>query len=260
MDSLATQLREAGIDCSTMSVLAAKTERPIFRLSMAGGTGALAEWKKMQSLSPRTGHWPIILGAPDDLRHRDFSELPKDEQVRETLAYADTIRVPEWFTSRHQERLDDLLECNEGEDPSGFFAAIGDWPEGVRPSTSLYTAFDSTSRKPHREVIVALVPTEIGWQAPAYLGFGNWNECPEAAAHCAVFKYWQERRGAQLAAITGDVVEAVVERPPTTRDDAAALAQEQYEYCADIVEQGTGTISRLAASLLNAPLWFFWWD
>lgn len=259
MDALKKELSGAGVDCSSMSILAANIERPMYRLSVAGGTAALDAWKKMRSVSPQTGYWPAVLGTPDEFRNRE-DDWPTDEQVRETLAYADTIGVPAWFTSRHQERLDEFLEYSEGEDPSRFFAAIGDWPEGVRPSISFHTAFDVLSRKPHPEVIVALVPTEVGWQVPAYLGFGSWNECPEPALHCAVFKFWQERHGAQIAVITHDVVEAVVEHPPTTREDALVVAQEQYEYCADIVEQGTETISRLAASLLNAPLWFFWWD
>ena len=48
--------------------------------------------------------------------------------------------------------------------------------------------------------------------------------------------------------------------PPTTRSAAYQLAWEQYIYCSDIVIQGTQTLSNLAASLLNAPIWFFWWD
>ncbi|WP_414650247.1 DUF4253 domain-containing protein, partial [Duganella sp.] len=34
----------------------------------------------------------------------------------------------------------------------------------------------------------------------------------------------------------------------------------QYLYCADIVDQGTESIEALAATLLNARVWYFWWD
>jgi hypothetical protein len=39
-----------------------------------------------------------------------------------------------------------------------------------------------------------------------------------------------------------------------------ALAWEQYWYCLDIVDQGVGSVSALAATLLNSTYWYFWWD
>ena len=38
------------------------------------------------------------------------------------------------------------------------------------------------------------------------------------------------------------------------------LAWEQYWYCTDLVEHGHGSIANLAATLLDAPYWYFWWD
>jgi hypothetical protein len=38
------------------------------------------------------------------------------------------------------------------------------------------------------------------------------------------------------------------------------LAQEQYDFCPDIVLQGTGTLEPLAATLMASDWWFFWWD
>jgi Domain of unknown function (DUF4253) len=46
-------------------------------------------------------------------------------------------------------------------------------------------------------------------------------------------------------------------------DPAAWLrerALEQYVYCADIVRQGSDSIEVLAAGLVEAPVWYFWWD
>ena len=51
----------------------------------------------------------------------------------------------------------------------------------------------------------------------------------------------------------------VAERPGT-RAEALALAQEHYDYCYDIVDQGVGTLSQLAAALMNDDWWYFWWD
>jgi hypothetical protein len=60
--------------------------------------------------------------------------------------------------------------------------------------------------------------------------------------------------------MSSDVLEFRVARSPTTREAAVELADEQYSYCPDIVTQGCETISNLAASLVNARVWFFWWD
>jgi hypothetical protein len=51
-----------------------------------------------------------------------------------------------------------------------------------------------------------------------------------------------------------------VARRPATREAALELAREQYLYCNDIVDQGTGSLSGLAASLTTDDWWFFWWD
>ena len=61
-------------------------------------------------------------------------------------------------------------------------------------------------------------------------------------------------------AISSDVIEMRVERPPSTREAAFAVAEEQFAYCSDIVLQGTGSISALAATLMNGTAWYFWWD
>ncbi len=64
----------------------------------------------------------------------------------------------------------------------------------------------------------------------------------------------------EIAGVSGDVIECIVENPPTDRESATALAWEQYWYCGDIVDQGCGKILNLAATLLNSRNWYFWWD
>jgi Domain of unknown function (DUF4253) len=56
------------------------------------------------------------------------------------------------------------------------------------------------------------------------------------------------------------VMECTVARPPKTREEAMALAREQFFYCTDIVYQGTESLSLLGATVLNAKAWYFWWD
>jgi hypothetical protein len=47
---------------------------------------------------------------------------------------------------------------------------------------------------------------------------------------------------------------------PKTRKEALALARDQYIYCTDLIDQGGGTYSALAADLMANDWWHFWWD
>jgi hypothetical protein len=60
--------------------------------------------------------------------------------------------------------------------------------------------------------------------------------------------------------LSHDVVNIRVRRKPATRAEALDLAREQYAYCSDIIEQGVGTVSALAAALMENDWWYFWWD
>ncbi|HEX5223390.1 MAG TPA: ankyrin repeat domain-containing protein [Verrucomicrobiae bacterium] len=42
--------------------------------------------------------------------------------------------------------------------------------------------------------------------------------------------------------------------------DSKKLAKQMYEFCPDIVDQGTGDVSRLALELKKTQRFFFWWD
>lgn len=96
--------------------------------------------------------------------------------------------------------------------------------------------------------------------APCYLKIGDWNDVPKAEAHAALFKHWAEVYGAKVACIADDVIELTVDRPVSSREEALALARQQFVYCADIVHQGVETVEALAATLLGATVWYFWWD
>lgn len=39
-----------------------------------------------------------------------------------------------------------------------------------------------------------------------------------------------------------------------------ALAEQMYEFCPDIVDQGVGTVEKLARELKSSGRLFFWWD
>ncbi|HEX3356756.1 MAG TPA: DUF4253 domain-containing protein [Tepidisphaeraceae bacterium] len=260
MDSLKQILQSSGIACADWDVLTSTDRGDILFFTSAGGKSAIDLWQQLMDLAGRTKHWPVLLGEEEDIaNHRELSEM-NNGLIQETLDFANKIEVPSWFALKEAERLEDFKKYNPGEDPANFLTPVGDWPDSIMPSNNFFTPFDTLSRKPLARIVMGLIPTTICWESPAFLRLGGWNECPDAALHCAVQKYWQQQYDAVIVAATHDVVEMKVRRPPMTREAAMKLAKEQFIYCQDIVEQGTQTLSRLAAGLLNGSAWFFWWD
>lgn len=137
---------------------------------------------------------------------------------------------------------------------------LGDWPaaSGIEPGLSV--AFDILTGKPLPKVYVAIAPTNDWTEIPAYLQWGGWNACPSAEHHVAALRTWRDKYGAELVGINSDTMNLRVSRRPKTKDEALALARDHYVYCEDVIDQGVGTLSALAAELMQNDWWFFWWD
>jgi hypothetical protein len=74
-----------------------------------------------------------------------------------------------------------------------------------------------------------------------------------------VIAWMKELHGDQPFVLTGigfDYMEGHFTGP---LKDPEALAKRMYEFCPDIVDQGTGSVSGLARELQNGNL-YFWWD
>jgi Domain of unknown function (DUF4253) len=139
----------------------------------------------------------------------------------------------------------------------------GEWDDNVDRVSPYYgSIFEWTKDGPvaHKKVLAVALPSTPEWSALKFVPFGGWNDCPFDEIHLAANKKWFERYGAKLEGMTRDILTFNVANPPSTREDAIKLAEEQFLYCPDIVEQGTETIDALASSLLNNKTWFFWWD
>lgn len=190
---------------------------------------------------------PVVLGGPDDVDRVMENHEFYDESPEELLQAALEIDTPAWLQERGESRRSDRPEFR------------GDWPAVAKPST-FSGHLDLLTGKPLPEVSIALLPAAAAWEVPCLLKFGGWNECPEPAEHAAMFRQWDEKYGIQVLSMSGDTIEVSVQRPPATREEALALAWEQFVYCPDIVTQGTRTVDALAASLLDGPVWIFWWD
>jgi hypothetical protein len=86
--------------------------------------------------------------------------------------------------------------------------------------------------------------------------------CHTAAVREAIAGLWQAVSLLDNPAIAWDLAvrEARSWALEGRLDDALGLAREHEAYCPDVVEQGAGSTGKLAATLLGAPHWYFWWD
>ena len=206
---------------------------------------------------------PVIVGDDEALtRIANVMEFNTEDgrSPVSVLQAAQGLAFPESLRAAHAEEMRKIREkypdIEEDEEPE-----VGTWPRVLLPGPSgPAVPYGTLTRLAHPRVHIALIPTADRTEIPAYLLWGNWNACPAPEQHVAALRSWRERYGAELVSMSDDVVELRVTRRPKDRDEAMALAREHYLYCNDTVDQGTGDLATLAASLMASDWWQFWWD
>jgi len=220
----------------------------------ASGYDALDWWRRLREAHAATGYWPLLMG------HGDPEYLANSYEYADpagSIALADTLDGTSILTARGEDRLriygPELAATTLAE-----LRGEGDWPDQARrPGFRLPFG-------PHgepRPVTITLVPAAAGWQVPAVLHCGGWNEYPAPAEHAAILRTWENRYGAELVVLTGATAEFAVGRPPRTKTEALALAWEYFVYNDGYYDlYGADNLTELAASLLDAAVWLAWWD
>lgn len=221
-----------------------------FTTVKVAGRKAVALLDEYRSHYRKTGQYPFLIGDAKELEA--IEELAKFNEASpaETIQASLEIDITAWLN----ERRGDNERYEFDEEPEG------EWPGEVADKGAIGLHKDVVSGKIKPEVYLGLATIEEPWHLPAILKYGAWNECPEPEVHCALHRHWQEQYGAEITGMSSDVIECKVTNPPEDREAAMALAWEQYWYCADIVDQGCDSVAHLAATLLNSPYWYFWWD
>jgi hypothetical protein len=260
IEPLASILDQHNMHLNPLELLWVAESQPVYGMRVPGAT-ASQTWHQLKQLVEQTHYYPVLFGDEDSVaRHREDAEETSTYLI---LGNGLVLDAEQWFHQKNQERQEDWgndAEIDQSilDDLTG--AELGVWRDDLEPINTFTIPNDILSQRPLDEIILAFVPTMFSWEVPAFLGFGNWNGCPEAEAQVALMKRWHQLYKAEVVGITSDVVEMWVEDPPRDRGSAFQLAQEHYTYCNDIVEQGVETLNNLAAILLNASVWFFWWD
>jgi hypothetical protein len=273
--SIREVLRGRGVDLDTEKLLGANR-----CFEIAGGDAAVALWQQLQIELPKLGAFPILFGESNQISYLEeafddgdssqdaraiLAEVPDGdptEMLREERRRAKAAQL-NWLKEHASEFPESLQRLG------GMIDAHRDADSEEIPDYSRWTlkkcafrpvaAFGLGTNAPRR-VRLAVIPTAVASDAPAHLRFGGFNECPSSALHVAMMRAWNCQYGAVPVAITHDTIEMFVERPPQRQEDAWELAKVQYEYCSDIVTQGTQTLEALAQEIWKSPQWFFWWD
>lgn len=220
----------------------------------AAGDDALRWSERLRRAHRETGLWPLLM---DDEAPEYLTDSYADATVTWSPADADQIDGAAVLAERGVRSL------SSG---SPEYAAVlraelagqGAWP--AEPERRGFGLPYGWNDEPN-EVTVALVPAAEPWLVPVTLQYGSWNDYPDPAEHAAIMRYWHGRYGAEPVVWTGTTVEYAVARPPSTRADAIALAWEYRQYNdGEYDNYYADSLTDLAASLLNAPVWRMWWD
>ncbi|MEV0907348.1 DUF4253 domain-containing protein [Streptomyces hokutonensis] len=148
------------------------------------------------------------------------------------------------------------------------------WP-GLAPATDPEPAVDPDIRAAEiadfltesssrlKEPRLALVPARRSADIPAAIGLsGQINYEGDVARLCAVLRSWEDRFGTRVVALTFDQLVLSVAAPPTTQEEAEAVAAEHFAFCPDNITPGHHDALRAYAQheVLNQQVWSFWWD
>jgi hypothetical protein len=89
------------------------------------------------------------------------------------------------------------------------------------------------------------------------MGTNGWNYDISPEMVIKKLKEWDNRFGLILIGAGFDWFEAEFQRTPQNMMD---FAKEVYEFCPDVVDQGTGTVEALASEMRDSNTVYLWWD
>lgn len=226
--------------------------------TQAPGERAIGLWESLREKTVPLGYWPLILGRQSDslTRSERTDSWPIPASRAEILAAAAAVDLKVWLQRQGGASAEEPdFDPEEFAEFGSFFA-----PEAMQPNHQFSVHLNPLTHQPYKEIGLALLPVSAGWEVPAFFQIGGWNACPPPEIHVKLLRQWQAEFGAELVGYTGDVLELKVLRPPRAIEQARVLAQLQYAYCPDIVEQGVQTLENLARTLVDSSVWYFWWD
>ena len=251
-DSPRRELARWGVDVPPLRKLTTTAAGQDVWVADGKRSGTVELWRAVRGVHQHTGLWPFLLTASadmlPDLLHFAATEADVGELARgEALDSDEVLRELAAMAAGEDEDDDDEFEGELDESTYDKEA------RAVRPDVLADVEGRLQRDQPHR---LALIEAAHGWEVPARLAWsGAANYDLSSAHHLAVLRRWGQRYGADLLTLGFDTIELVVDRPPAEKDEALAVAREQFAYCPHIMWQGVGTIGALAAAQARSRLW-----
>jgi hypothetical protein len=107
------------------------------------------------------------------------------------------------------------------------------------------------------------VPAVVGWVTFGVdpYTFGPVQVSTNGVWVAAVLRSFEDRFGATLLSLgPGADMQLLVERPPRTLEHATQVAAEHSVFADECAGRGLRRISDIAAAIVGAAIWTFWWD
>ncbi len=232
------------------------------------GDVALQTTERLRQAAPAARQYPVIVGefgrSVEYLESVRFTKSPREILEASTMVSLDPAQwvLPQSAPGNASAELLVLLE--EARQYSAAerqqILASTDIPSAVVPPGEFIGHQNLSTGEPFQRVLVLLLPTSDGWQAPAYLGFGGTGGCPWPEQHTQLLRHWHDTYGASVVTVGANILELAVERPPQNPAAALELARVQYDYCPTIAKTHGATLGAMAAAVMQLRVWRFRWD
>ena len=153
-------------------------------------------------------------------------------------------------------------------DPAAFLAKVQDDQRRKAEHQAIVAEWGDAVQAEGYHLVAAGVPVGMGSQvllvpSPnqyAILAAMGTNGCNCGLSTPDVIRWLRQMETDHPFLIDGVRHDTVEGRFLEPIEEADALAERMYEFCPDIVDQGTGSVEALAKELARRQRFFFWWD
>ncbi|MFD9793890.1 DUF4253 domain-containing protein [Streptomyces sp. NPDC059070] len=208
----------------------------------AESPAAPGDWARLLPARLAAGLQPVLVGGKYGLDQWELAPeemtYPGDHDAEDVLAEVWEEFAEEELGAGDWPGLAEGPALQEDPDVRAGSVADGSWPKDAR---------------------LALVPARRSADIPAALGWsGALNLEEDTGRLSAVLRSWEDRFGVRVVGLAFDELLVSVAAPPTTLEQARAVAAEHFAFCPDVIEDSLEEYAR--DELLNSPSWHFWWD